>query len=518
MAYLLHHLLQDSARKFSSRPAVRCKGASIAYAELDDLAGRLAGKLLEDGLVAGDRVGIFMPKSIESVVGIFGALKAGAVYVPIDPLMPVVRAKYILNNCGIERLITNDQMLGNLLADDSAIPCKTYYLLNADSSETNPADSTTVRRREIEACDPPVNPPLRIETDLAYILYTSGSTGAPKGVMISHRAALTFIDWAQNEFSVSEIDVLANIAPLHFDLSVFDIFVAIMTGATVVLVPPEHSTFPAMLTRIVNDYHVTVWYSVPSALTMMLTRGGFEKHNYPTLRLILFAGEVFPIRYFQQLREHTHARLCNLYGPTETNVCTYFDATNVSHDLVDTLPIGKPIANYEVFVLDQAGNPANPGERGELVARGPGLMTGYWGDEEKTGRQLFVSPFESHYGDKCYRTGDIVTQDENGNFVYISRKDNMVKSRGYRIELGEVESALYAHTDVREAAVVAVPDDQITNRIEAYVVTGNSAVTETELVSHCHSLIPKYMVPEVISFRSSLPKTSTGKIDRGALS
>lgn len=518
MAYLLHQLLAESVARFPDRIAARCKQEAISYRALDELSGRLAAAMVARGLLPGDRVGILLPKSIESVVGIFAALKAGGVYVPIDPLMPSARARYIVDNCGIRHVVTSSRKSHEVFAEESDGPRRTYYHMDAGAPTPALSQSMVVDRQRIEAAEPLSSFADRKDSDLAYILYTSGSTGAPKGVMISHRAALTFVDWAHAEFAVAEEDVLANVAPLHFDLSVFDLYAAIKAGAMVVLVPPEYSTFPVMLTRLINEHRITVWYSVPSALTMMLTKGGLEKHEYPSLRVILFAGEVFPIKYFQQLRRVTSARLCNLYGPTETNVCTFFDATHIADDFAAPLPIGKAIAGYRIFLLDESGRPANPGEEGELCAGGPGLMSGYWGDAEKTGRQLIASPDPLDAGQKLYRTGDIVRQDESGNYIYISRRDNMVKSRGYRIELGEIEAALYAHPDVREAAVIAIPDDLVTNRLEAYVAAEGGALVQDDLLRHCLERVPKYMVPEVIHFRSELPKTSTGKIDKRALS
>jgi acyl-coenzyme A synthetase/AMP-(fatty) acid ligase len=301
-------------------------------------------------------------------------------------------------------------------------------------------------------------------------------------------------------------------------LSIFDIFTTIKAGGTVVLVPERMSTFPVTMSQLIRDQKITVWYSVPSALILMLVHGNFTKYTYPGLRLILFAGEVFPIKYLRALRESTTARLFNLYGPTETNVCTFYEVTDLPPEQTTPVPIGRAIANYDVFAVRDDGELIKPGEVGELYARGPGLMSGYWGDPEKTDRVLVPNRFQTGFQERICRTGDLVSLDGDGNYLYLGRRDHMVKSRGYRIELGEIETALYTHPKIREAAVVAIPDEEVTNRLKAFVVADEKGVpTAQEIQRHCQERIPKYMVPEMIEFRDFLPKTSTGKIDRQSL-
>jgi acyl-coenzyme A synthetase/AMP-(fatty) acid ligase len=336
--------------------------------------------------------------------------------------------------------------------------------------------------------------------------------------MISHRAAFTFVDWTHEYFAISEHDVVSNHAPLHFDLSIFDIFTTVKAGATVVLVPEYLSGFPVAFAQFIRDQRITAWYSVPSALILMLTRGNFGKHGYPDLRLILFAGEVFPIKYLRMLRQCTTARLFNLYGPTETNVCTFYEVTEVPPARTEPVPIGTAIANYEVFAVNTHGQLITPGEVGELYARGPGLMSGYWGDPEKTRMVLVPNMLQPHYEERVCRTGDLVTLDEAGNYVYLGRRDHMVKSRGYRIELGEIEAVLYSHPGITAAAVVAIPDEEVTNRLKAFIVpSAPGSLTAQDVQDHCRRRIPKYMVPEFVEFRDALPQTSTGKVDRKAL-
>jgi acyl-coenzyme A synthetase/AMP-(fatty) acid ligase len=276
--------------------------------------------------------------------------------------------------------------------------------------------------------------------------------------------------------------------------------------------------FPGQVVRLIDEHAITVWYSVPSILTMLVLRGGLSQGSLPSLRTVLFAGEVFPTKYLRALMDLLpHARFANLYGPTETNVCTWYDVPALPGDQTADIPIGRAIDNVEVFAVTEDGRRAAVGEVGELHVRGTTVMQGYWGDDERTARTLVPHPFAPHLRDPVYRTGDLVEELPTGDFRFLGRRDAQIKSRGYRIELGEIETALNAHPAVVECAVIAVPDEVVTNRLRAFAVVRDPAVTPAELSRFCGERVPKYMVPESIELRASLAKTSTGKIDRQAL-
>ena len=256
---------------------------------------------------------------------------------------------------------------------------------------------------------------------------------------------------------------------------------------------------------------------MPSALTRLVLYGGLERHTFPKLRTVLFAGEVFPVKYLRQLMDLLpHVGYHNLYGPTETNVCTWYTVPPLDADRVEPISIGKACANSETIVLDEQDNIVVPGAVGELCVRGPGLMAGYWGLPERTAQSLTPHVVHQHLGpEPIYRTGDLVREEADGNYTYLGRRDNQIKSRGYRIELGEIETVLYSHPDIEEAAVIPVPDDEIGNQIHAFVVLGNgTALTTNALTAFCANHLPKYMVPHQVAFCEALPKTSTGKIDK----
>jgi len=506
MAYLLQRLLTEAAARHPQRPAVSAGDTVVTYQELDQLSNQVARALLRLGVSPGDRVAILAPKSVAAVIGIYGALKAGACYVPLDPKAPVQRLSYVVRDSAAAVIVTDEVRAAQSaeLLEGAPQPGGVVVVTGADVA-AEPADPLPEERS--------------IETDLAYILYTSGSTGTPKGVMISHRNSLGFVEWAAAAADLRPEDRVCSPAPLHFDLSVFDIFSTCLAGACLTVVPDGVATFPVTIAKWLERERISVWYSVPSVLTLLGCYGNLPTFDLSRLRAVIFAGEVFPPKYLARLMaELPHPRYFNWYGPTETNVCTAFEVPARWAD-TEQLPIGRACANTEVFaVTSEGGLVSRPGEVGELYARGPTLMRGYWGQPAKSGEVLVPHPFRTSYDELVYRTGDLVTLDPAGNYCYVGRRDAMVKIRGYRVELGEVEAALYRHPAIREAVVLPVPDELLGSRLRA-VVTAVDAVrlTRESVLEHCRQWLPGYMVPEIVEFRDRLPRTSTGKVDRAGI-
>lgn len=513
MTHLLHDLLSSSADVYPNRVAVVDREHSMSYAELEAASSKQAELLSDVGVEPGDRVGIYLDKSLEAVVGIYGTLKAGGVYVPLDPRAPAARLGYIARDCGIQVLISDTRHAKKwpALIEEGA-PIRTVFVPDADQ-EIEASDAARIlTRADLEACSGERPPVRRIDEDLAYILYTSGSTGAPKGVMLSHRNGMGFIEWAARALQLEPDDRLSSHAPFHFDLSIFDMFAAALSGASVHLVPQAISVFPVDVARFIDEHGITVWYSVPSILSLLTQHGNLATGDLPTLRHVVFAGEVFPTKYLSGLMGLLpEASFHNWYGPTETNVCTAYTVPEAPDPGSGDIPIGSSIDNVATIVVKTDGAAAAPGEEGELHVRGATVMHGYWGDREKTAGKL-KEPEGEGSSDRVYATGDLVIETASGHYEFLGRKDHQIKSRGYRIELGEIESAIHAHPGVAEAVVVAVPDETISNRIWAYVSA--TGADEVALRSWCAERIPKYMIPERFEFISSLPRTSTGKIDR----
>ncbi len=521
---VIHARLQAAAVAAPARPAIVDGERSISYGELDDRSDELARLLVGLGVQPGDRVGLHLEKSIEALTGIYAILKAGAAYVPLDSDAPPMRLGYIARNCELRCLLSaGDKAVEWGPLCDAGAPLETIVVLDEVLAEAASRDRAAAPAgvrvvSEPAAVESPAGSAPRAEAgadDVAYILYTSGSTGEPKGVTLTHRNALAFVDWAVERFAVGPQDRLSSHAPLHFDLSIFDLYAAVTAGATLVLVPAQASVFPSQLARFIAESQISVWYSVPSILTMLALRGGLAETSLPHLRTVLFAGEVFPTKHLRRLMGLLPgAAFVNLYGPTETNVCTYYEVPSPAEDRDDAIPIGRAIDGVDAFAVTDEGALAEPGEVGELHVGGPTVMRGYWGDGERSERALVPDPRGGEGA--VYRTGDLVVEDPAGDFLFLGRRDSQVKSRGYRIELGEIERALEAHEAVVECAVVAIPDDLVTNRIKAFVAV-REPVEGSELARFCAQRVPRYMVPESFALQDALPKTSTGKIDRRRL-
>ncbi|SNR59729.1 amino acid adenylation domain-containing protein [Actinomadura mexicana] len=478
----LHQLVIDAAAR-PDAPAVGGPSGGLSYGELDALSNALATRLNADGLRRGDRAVVWAGKSAATVAAMQAVLRIGAAYVPADGSVPVGRVAAIARDCGARVVVT----------DRGRIP--------RISAELGTAAGYTDLGAPADPAPRPVNEPVAPD-DLAYILYTSGSTGRPKGVCITHRNARAFIDWAYDELAPAPQDRFANHAPFTFDLSVLDLYVAFRAGASVHLIPPELSFAPMQLVEFLYRQRITHWYSVPSALALMMRHGLLDRPAPAALRAVLFAGEPFPIAQLRDLAGWTSARLMNLYGPTETNVCTFHEVTPADLDRDRPVPIGVAAGGDRVWARRPDGGVAEPGEEGELLVEGPTVMRGYWG----------LPPQRGPYG-----TGDRVRVLPDGSFDYLGRGDQMVKIRGHRIELGEVEHVLEKHADVAEAAVVAVGEG-VDIRLVAFVAPHPGREIGTlALRRHVVRHLPRYMVADEVRLLAQLPRNGNGKVDRPVL-
>jgi amino acid adenylation domain-containing protein len=510
---LLYQFLDRSAQISPHHPAIEEDGSgAITYQNLAILSDRVRDRLFHVGVRCGDRVGVYMQKSIDTVASIFGILKLGATYVPVDPTAPVARNAYILNDCSVKAVVIEKSFVERLRAEIGDSGEGLAFLLLEGTGGGLPLRQIL---DDLQARDPAPITETKVVSpdDLAYILYTSGSTGKPKGVMLSHRNAVSFIDWCSEVFEPDEKERFSSHAPFHFDLSILDLYLPIKHGATLVLIGSEIGKDPGRLATLIAEKRMTSWYSTPSILSFLAQYGKLEEHDYSALRTVLFAGEVFPIKHLRALKALLpEPRYFNLYGPTETNVCTFYEIpAHIPERRSQPYPIGKVCSHFQALVVDEQGQEVLAGQEGELCISGSGVMHGYWNLPERTARAFLLDSS----GRRWYKTGDIVVQEADGNYIYVGRRDRMVKKRGYRVELGEIEAGLYRHPAVKEAAVIALSDDDNGVRVKAFLSCkeGKNRPTLIELKRFCAENLPAYMIPDLFAFREALPKTSTDKID-----
>jgi amino acid adenylation domain-containing protein len=498
---LLHGYAAASAARDPSATAVVLGDQRLGYAELVAESRRLARMLRDAGVGPGDRVALMVPKAPEAIVGIHAVLEAGGAYVPIDLASPAPRVARVIASAQPRAILAAPQAAALVegLADAGALTDVTTISTEADWSSLS-------------------DEPLGVERapdSLAHILFTSGSTGDPKGVQITHAMVSAFVDWAVDHFGTAAGERISGHPPLHFDLSTFDIFATLRAGAELHLVPATANLAPKALADFIRDSELTQWFSVPSTLAFMVRSGVVAENDFPTLERVLFCGEPMPTPVLADwMRRVPQARYTNLYGPTETTIASsYYDVPEVPADETESLPIGLPCRGEKLVVLDEERRPLPAGEIGQVFIGGVALSPGYWRDEEKTD-----AAFMSIDGERLYATGDLGWVDDQGLLRYIGRVDSQIKHRGYRIELGEIEAALNALGELKESSVVAIETEgfEATAICCAYVAN-DPEVTPVKLRSALARSLPAYMLPSRWRALESLPKNANGKIDRRAL-
>lgn len=490
----------------ASRPAL-VGDRTVSYGEFAADVDALAIRLVDLGLAVGDRVAIWMDKRPRYAEAVFAALHAGCAYVPLDGGQPPSRVETILADAEPAVLVTDRRHLAELA--DHPLPGSIRAVVVADA-EPGRAYGAAVRWEDFVRAGTgrDADLPTPYPGDLAAILYTSGSTGTPKGVKISHRNLTAFTGWARAELDVGPDDVFANHASFNFDLSTFDLFVAMSVGAAVWIVEDAQARDVTALATGIREHGITVWYSVPSILNLLTVSGALTRETARRLRYVLFAGEVFPMPQLRALAgllpEHT--ALYNLYGPTETNVCTYYRVRPEDLSRTTPVPIGAAVGNARLSVVDEDGRVlSGPDAYGELVVAGDCVTPGYWRRESEPAA-------EGHRLGR-HATGDLVSY-EGDQLIYRGRKDRMVKLSGYRVELGEIEAAVLRHPDIADAAIV-VEGAGTTTRIALYYTVRDGAPKPglMEIKRHCARHLPTYMLPQAATRLDAMPRNANGKTD-----
>jgi amino acid adenylation domain-containing protein len=504
---LLEALLPRQAALTPDAPAAEDSyGNALTYRQLDDLSSRIAARLHQLGVAKGDRVGICMPKCVNSVASIHGILKAGAAYVPVDYSSPPERNRFIFANCQAKVICADEPRAKTLEENGKPIAPLLTFPGEAPSGIGSPElNALTSSNHHI------IN---SHQDDVAYILYTSGSTGLPKGVMHSHSSAMSFVNWAAETLQPVSADRFSSHAPFHFDLSILDLYVPLTVGASVIIISEELGKQPHELAEFIAVKNITSWYSVPSILALLVQFGKLREKDYSALRNVCFAGEVFPIKHLRELLAiWPDKNYYNLYGPTETNVCTFHKVTPDDHRRTAPLPIGRICSNARGVIVDDEFSPVPCGSEGMLYIHCSGpTMLGYWGDEERTNASIHVD----ENSERWYCTGDVVIDNGNGVLTFIGRRDRMVKRHGYRIELGEIEAGLYKLPGVDEAAAVAVDSPAGDAKVIFAFLSMEDGATAPGIIAlkqFCAKNLPSYMIPDRFTALDRLPRTSTDKIN-----
>lgn len=511
----LIHIVEDSAEKFPYREAYKCGDVSISFLELNRRSNQLAHYLVKLGVRSGNRVGIYLPRCLESVVAVYGIMKAGAAFVPLDPMAPTSRTRFLIEDCGIEVLITaksQTKRFSRIVERGTSL--KGVIGLERDLGVSNISWSVIYESTHYESKLSEVH-----SNDLAYIMYTSGSTGTPKGIMHTHKSGLNYAKLSAQLYGLNHEDRVAGHAPLHFDISTFSYFTAPLAGACTVIIPEAFTKLPASLSMLMEKEKVTIWYSVPLALIQLLSNGLLDQRDLSSLKWVLFGGEVFAPKHIRALMKlWPQATFCNVYGPAEINQCTYYHI-NSPPKSDEQIPLGKIWFSAAYKILDEKDLVASRGEVGELVVKSESMMKGYWNNPDLTNKSTYREKAKDGVEHAYYRTGDLVDEDANGDLVFHGRRDRQIKLRGYRVEMDEIEAVLSKHVGVEEAATFLMENDEHGVQIGAAVITtADSHIDSMKLASYCRGHLPAYAVPSRIELLSEFPRTSSGKIKRSELS
>lgn len=515
MTGLIHDWLARHAERTPDRPAASFLDESLSYAELWVQANQLAHCLLEAGVRPGDRVGFYMDKCLYTPVALYGIMSAGAAYVPLDPSASAERLAGLLRDADIKVMISAHGKRRTLRAlVELEQPLHTIFGADVEGTTID-----TVSHDMLSAASTAAVTNTGVGPDsLAYIIYTSGSTGQPKGIMHTHSSGLAFATWAAAEYGLSERDRLSNHAPLHFDLSIFDYFAGVVAGACTVIIPEEYTKLPASYAELIHTQRVSVLFTVPFALIQLLHLGAIERFDFNALRWVIFGGEAFaPIHLTALMARWPHARFDNMYGPAEVNGVTHYTVPD-DHDPCAAVSIGHLAHTASALIMNLEGEPCARGQTGELWIDSPTMMRGYWNRDELNAAVFVNAHNEAGQSVRYFRTGDLVSQGEDGLLHFAGRMDRQVKIRGYRVELDEVELALTGLDDVVEGAAFAVPDEQGSKQIYAQVTLGADADGDSTTLSRAlRARLPWYAMPATLIVTADFPRTTSGKIDRREL-
>ena len=511
---LLHDYLEHSAAHHGRRIALVCGAEQLTYDEIDARSNAVAQHLVAAGVTRGDRVMIFADNTVETVVGFWAALKANAVVCIVNPLTKRDKLNYLLQDCRPAALITERRLYATYSEAARTCPSLRRVIVSGTIIDAELTGLPNAVRWSTAITEAAASPPARtcIDIDLAAIVYTSGSTGDPKGVMLTHRNMTAACTSIASYLALREDEVILNVLPLAFDYGLYQMIMAFRAGARLVL---EHSfAFPARILRRVAEEKVTGFPGVPTIFLTLLGLDNLKDYDLSSIRYVTNTGAALPAKQLLMLRDvFPGARIYSMYGLTECKRCTYLPPQDLHRK---PSSVGIAIPNTEMWIVDENDRRVGPGVVGQLVIRGATVMKGYWGKPEATAKKLRPGPLP---GEQVLYTGDYCWMDTEGYLYFVGRSDEIIKSRGEKVAPKEVESALLGILGVREAAVIGVPDELLGQAVKAFVVVDHgSSFDERQLQIECQSRLESFMVPKYITIVSSLPRTDTGKINKREIS
>jgi len=520
---LLQEWITQQAEVHPERVAVVSRQERMTYGQLEYASNRLARLLKGAGCQKGDRVCFLIPKSNAALVSMLGILKADCTHVPLDTLSPAPRLVKIVEACAPRAILAGggvQSLLDEVLANTKGF-AKPLVGWMEDDAVAGREFTSTFSGRDLQSYPSSPLDYRNTTDDPAHILFTSGSTGIPKGVIITHSNVIHFIRWAVTYFQTSPTDKISSHPPLHFDLSTFDVFGTLSVGAELHLVPTELNLLPHKLSEFIRASELTQWFSVPSVLSYMAKLDALKFNDFPTLKRLLWCGEVFPTpALIYWMTRLPTVQFTNLYGPTEATIASsYYTLPECPRDERAVIPIGTPCDGEELLVLGDDLQPVPSGDIGDLFIGGVGLSPGYWNNPEQTSSAFLNNPRSNHTTDRIYKTGDLAKLGEDRLVYFVGRADSQIKSRGYRIELGEIETALNALHLTEACAVVAIKTDGFEGYTIccAYVPPNNSVLTSAKLRAELVKMLPAYMLPSRWMTLGQMPLNVNGKYDRKKL-
>lgn len=504
---VLEYLENGGVRRFPERTAIVDGERSYTFAELDKYAKICATLLLRRPEIAGmvrQPVAVFLPKSAGTVFADLGIVCTGNAYSNLDVKSPAARVKAIIDNLRPVVVVTSRALASQVEAMGVA-PERLFFI------ESVLEEAVTIDRAGIQARLDRI-----IDTDPLCIINTSGSTGIPKGVALTHRGTIDFMDWVFGRFELDERVRIGSLSPFYFDIYTLELNLCLAKGATLVLVPDQLAIFPAKLMAFLQAQEISFIFWVPSIMVNISNQGLLPEFDLGAMRNVWFAGEVFPTKHLNAWRRALPAaQFVNLYGPIEIHVdCTYF-VVDRAFDDSEPIPIGHPCRNTDVLILNGENRPCAPGEVGELCVRGSSLALGYWNDPEKTARAFVQNPLQKSFPELIYRTGDLVRTNDRGEIMFIGRNDYQIKHMGYRIELPEIEHQILNIEGIANACVLYNKDAK---EITVFYESRNGEIPAGRIREELLKTLPKYMLPTAFHQLPELPRNPNGKIDRNGLS